>query len=193
PQPRHTLSSTRTPPTETYPLSLHDALPIYERVTPARERPPLRRRVLHVTRDQVHGLSHGPRRAAHRAPDTDGQRVHHRRALAAQVYVEVARELRGEVASGASRPRRTVADLVLDPFHPVAGGLLRVVGALPEVRGGFELTPGVRGLLGTVEGDVEHAAPAAVHDLQTGVHAGPDVGRDLLRELCGDVVDRLHA
>src|SRR5690606_41743200 len=84
PQPRHTLSSTRTPPTETYPLSLHDALPIYERVTPARERPPLRRRVLHVTRDQVHGLSHGPRRAAHRAPDTDGQRVHHRRALAAQ-------------------------------------------------------------------------------------------------------------
>src|SRR5690606_2546448 len=61
---------------------VHRDLTTDERVTLARERTPFRRRILHQTRDLIHGPQSGTNGATSGGANTRGEGVHHRRTLA---------------------------------------------------------------------------------------------------------------
>src|SRR5690606_37498414 len=118
---------------------VHRDLTTDERVALARERTPFRRRILHQTRDLIHGPQSGTDGAASGGANTRGKGVHHRRTLVAQIHAEEIPQPLSEPAGLPSSAVGTAADLFTDAGQTRPHGFFSLVGTPLELRSWVEL------------------------------------------------------
>src|SRR5690606_4333660 len=156
-----------------------------------RERTPFRRRILHQTRDLIHGPQSGTNGAASGGANTRGKGVHHRRTLVAQVHVEEIPQPLSKPASLISSAVSASADRFTDASQTRPHGFFGLVGTPLELRSWVELVRRIIQLRHVAERDIQHPAEPAVHYLQTGVHSRLEWLGERVRQSCRASVDRL--
>src|SRR5690606_5656538 len=163
-----------------------------ERVTLARERTPFRRRILHQTRDLIHGPQSGTNGATSGGANTRGEGVHHRRTLATQIHAEVTLAPLIEPAGLLTTAVGTAADLFTDAGQTLPHGFSRPVCAPLELRSWVELVRRIIQLRHVAERDIQHPAEPTVQYLKASVHSRLERLGERVRQFRRDIVDRLH-